>query len=192
MGKSKKKSAHFAIYILAFMAFVFISIGGAFSYFSYDFSNYAIATTGTVVNVEASYSDGSTTYKPTIAYVDYNGDKRSGQTFLSSSTYNFSRGSMVDILYDTRDTQSLRMDSWFALWGFGLIFLITGLVLAGIALVIKRASGKSRRGSSASRSRQPESTSAAKYSYSSNSADDFESEEDHRRETEYKPTVRRQ
>ena len=184
MAKTYKLTAGPAILILAFMALVFGGVGGAFTWFSYDFSDNAEATTGSVMSVARSYSDGSTTYKPTIAYVDWNGVKQSGETFLSSSSYNYSPGAQVEILYDLRDPSSLRINNWFALWGFGLIFLAVGIVLfvAMLVAIIKRKSssaGEPRSKSKYGRTRRQERIAAV------------ETKEDHDRETNYTPTVRR-
>jgi len=182
--KPKRNKSKVAYVILSFMAFSFMAAGGVLTYFSYDFSENAIPTSGIVLEVDASYNDGSTTYSPTFAYVDFNGNKHAGQPFLSSSSYNFPLGSRVAILYDRRDPRSLRVDSWFAVWGFSLVFLAAGLVMTIIAAVLRRVSGGQKAAASAKPGRKIRSRSTG--------ADKFESEEDHQRETKYTPTVRRQ
>lgn len=135
MAKSKKLSGKAAAIFLFIFGSVFALVGATFTYFSYDFTQHAKATTGTVLEVHVSYSSSSSssgssnspTYKPIIAYIDANGAKYTGQTFLSSSSYNYPIGSKVGILYDPRAPQNIRIDSWFALWGFGLIFLFVGI-----------------------------------------------------------------
>ncbi len=54
-------------------------------YFSFGFSNNARAATGKVVSVSANYSDGSITYQPTIAFIDAQGAKQTGETSYSYS-----------------------------------------------------------------------------------------------------------
>ena len=178
MAQIKNGNPKIAVYILAFMAFIFSSVGGAFLYYSSDFVANATEVSGIVVDVTVNRNDGSTTYKPTVSYVDMNGVKQTGQTFLSSSTYNFPRGSKINILYDPRDPSSIRINSWFGLWGFPSIFLGVGLLLAVIAIIValnlKKRKPDAARG--APRRRKPD----ASYSYSSN-----ESTEDHQ------PTIRR-
>jgi len=172
---TKKTSPKVAIYILAFMAIIFTSVGGGFLYFANDFRQNAIAVTGTVIDVSVNYSDNSTTYKPTISYVDAQGNKQTGRTFLSSSGYNFPRGSKVNILYDIRTPSDIRIDGWFALWGFPIVFLGVGLVLAFIAVII--ALNTKKRGPQTAQSREKPSKT---YSYSSNEP-----------EKDRAPTVRR-
>ncbi len=135
---AKKKTSNRRIWGIIIMVFglIFATIGGGLTYVAYDFSTRAIATSGVVTNIEvnlpsstSSGGTGDTTYKPTLRYTDQNGQPQSGQTFLSSSSYNYPIGTKIPILYDPATPGSLRMDSWFALWGFNLIFLITGLLI---------------------------------------------------------------
>jgi len=121
---------------------IFLLAGLVLLAFSYDFASNAIKARGSVVDVAVEVSTGSSsdsvTYRPTVRYVDQTGQKRRGTTFMSSSSYNFDIGTGVDILYDPRDTASIRMDNWFALWGIGTIFAVVGVVIIAIAQLIGR------------------------------------------------------
>lgn len=191
MAIQKKLSGRAAgIFVLIF-GLVFATIGGGFSYFSYTFAQTAIATSGIVTDVSvkrSSSSDGSSsvTYQPTISFTDQNGTSHSAQTFLSSSSYNYAIGTKVRILYNPSDPSSMRLDSWFALWGFGLIFHSVGLVTILIGLFVFRKS-KSRSASQIEPDTAVDSTSqkAANFSYSSNTSNEAE------RASERPPTVRR-
>ncbi len=178
------KPTRVPVFILAFLAFVISGIGGLFGYSSYDFSTNAVVTTGTVMSVSARYSDGSTSYQPIIAFIDHNGTKRSGPTFLSSSSYNYRVGDQVGILYDIRDPQNLRVNNWFALWGFGTVFIGVGVVLAVSALIVARITRRPKAG------RAP--SDGAHYSYSSNvRREDSDTQQYPHRKAERQPTVRR-
>jgi len=192
MAKTKKTSTRVAVILMLLMGLVFASVGAGFSFFSYDFSKNAIATIGTVIDVEVNWSSSSNsssqspTYQPTIAFVDASGVKHSGQTFLSSSSYNFERGAQVQILYDARTPSKLRIDSWFALWGFGLIFFVVGIITLVGAIVLWRVKARAKP-EPATKATAP----AKQFSYSSNASRKVESAEDHQHETDYVPTVRR-
>ena len=150
------------------MATIFSGVGGAFLYYSSDFVANANEVSGIVVDVSVNRNDGTTTYKPTVSYVDLNGVKQTGQTFLSSSGYNFPRGSKINILYDPRDPSRIRMNSWFSLWGFPMVFLGVGLLLALIALIVALRIKKKKPDAigESSNLRKPAKT----YSYSSSEA----------------------
>ena len=121
---------------LRIMGLIFLVAGAILTFLTYDFMNNALPATGRVTSVEAITGDDSVSYKPTIRYVDWEGRKQSGQTFMSSSGYNFDIGENVDILYDIRKPELLRMDTSFATWGFGLMLLGASVVPFVIASVI--------------------------------------------------------
>jgi len=178
MKQPKEGNSKIAVYILAFMALTFSIVGGAFLNYSSNFVANAHEVSGTVIDVSVTNNEGTIIYKPTISYIDINGTKQTGQTFLSSSSYNFPRGTKINILYDPGDPSTVRMNSWFGLWGFPAIFLGVGILLAVIAIIVavslrKRKPDAAREGASRQKP-------AASYSYSSDEADD-----DHR------PTIRR-
>lgn len=178
---AKQKTSNRRIWGVIVMVFglIFATIGGGLTFVAYDFSTRAIATSGIVTNVEvnlpSSTSSGGTggpTYKPTFSFIDQNGTPQSGQTFLSSSSYNYAIGTKLRILYDPQSPSSLRMDSWFALWGFNLIFLVTGLLILAGGATLWAFGGK--------KASMPETPIAQKPDYSYSSDD-----------TPQSPTVRR-
>ena len=148
---AKKKTSNRRIWGIIILVFglIFATIGGGLTYVAYDFSTRAIATSGVVTNIEVnlpsstnSGGTGGPTYKPTLRYIDQNGRPQSGQTFLSSSSYNYAIGTKINILYDPANPGSLRMDSWFSLWGFNLVFLVTGLLIMAGGAALWRYGGQ--------------------------------------------------
>ena len=144
MAKHKKLSGRAASIFLLIFGLVFATIGAGLTYWSYSFSQSAITTSGIVTHVTTKTSRNSTnnststTYQPTVSYIDQSGATHSAQTFLSSSGYNFPLGSEIEIMYDPEDTGQIRINSWFALWGFGFVFLAVGLITTVISLVVWR------------------------------------------------------
>ena len=200
MAKSKNGARVFKI-IFRIMGFMFLVAGAVLTFLAYDFMNNALPVSGRVVSVEVISRDDSVSYKPTIRFVDWAGRKQSGQTFMSSSKYNFDVGEDVDILYDTRDPESLRMDTWFATWGFGLIFLGASVIPFIVAGIVGRASGRKVKPKP---KRKPRRIRAVTQVEDDQTEDDMveipartkglisrESRSDHERETNYTPTVRR-
>jgi len=108
--------------------FVFLVVGAFFLLDSYRFSRNSVAVTGIVVSVAQVQGSDSVTYRPEVEYIDLRGLKRRGTTALSSSGYNFPVGSRLDIRYDPAAPGKVRLDNWFALWGFSLIFVSVGIV----------------------------------------------------------------
>ncbi len=157
--------------------------GGYLTKAAYTFNKTAVEVLGTVISLEVNHSDDSTTYKPTIRFLDVQGQKHTVQTYISSSSYDYDIGQKVSILYDPDSPNNIRINSWFSIWGFGLILFVTGAVI----LIMARAS-KSRKPMKSTVSAQdntPQKTARQRRLVS------MESPEDHAREAEYAPTVRR-
>lgn len=171
----------FFLRLLRFIAFIWLLGGLAIGAFTYFFVQNAVPREGTVVDVAISYDDDSVTYKPTISYTDMYGGTRTAETFWSSSSYNFNRGDKVRILFDTRNPQRIIMDTWFAVWGLTLSMLSSALIFMIVFSVLARASA-AKRGKSSQNDRKRE-----RYVH----LESTETAEDHQREIDYRPTVRR-
>ena len=182
--------------VLRFFGLAFLIGGGVLTYLTNDFMNNALPATGNVVSVEVSYNDDSVTYRPTIRFTDYAGRKQRGQTFMSSSSYNFGIGSKVHILYNVENPENLRMDTWIATWGFGIILIAASIVPFGIASFIGRIGSRNtvNRRSRIPRTTRfidPEEEEMIEISSKIKGLVSRESRSDHERETNYIPTVRR-
>jgi len=193
MAERKNGTRVFKI-VLRIMGLMFLVAGSVLTFLAYDFMDNALPTSGRVVSVEVITGDDSVSYKPTIRFIDWEGRKQRGQTFMSSSDYNFKIGTEVDILYDVRDPETLRMDTWIATWGLGLIFLGGAVIPLIVAGIIGRVSGRNaeaktnpRRARAVAQVEEEmiETPTRTKGLISR------ESRSDHERETNYAPTVRR-
>ena len=190
------KGARSARNILRLVGLLFLAVGAVFTYLAFDFIDNALPATGTVVSVEMNYGDDSVTYRPTIRFIDFEDRKQSGETFLASSSYDFEVGSKVDILYDTREPTSLIIDTWFSKWGVGVIFLVSSVVpffISGLigrfARMQKPATRKRtlKRDKPAARDEEE----MVRIPGRIKGLISRESREDHEREANYEPTVRR-
>ena len=195
MAKNNNGARVFKI-VFRVMGLIFLVAGAILTFITYDFMNNALPAKGRVTSVEVITGDDSVSYKPTIRYLDWNDRKQSGQTFMSSSGYNFDIGESVDILYDIRTPEVLRMDTSFATWGFGLMFLGASVIPFIIAGVIGGFAGRKVKDKPKRKARRVRAVTQVE--------DDMveipgrtkglisrESRSDHERETNYTPTVRR-
>jgi hypothetical protein len=195
MAKSKSGARIFKIFFRIIGLF-FLVAGAVLTFLAYDFMNNALPTTGRVVSVEVTTSDDGVSYQPTIRFVDWEGRKQRGQTFMSSGKYNFEIGTDVDILYDIRDPETLRMDTWFATWGFGLIFLGASVIPFFVAGLIGRGSGHKVKAKPKRKPRRARAVTQVEEDMveipgRTKGLISRESRSDHERETNYTPTVRR-
>lgn len=101
----------------------------------------ARSTTATVVRLEAVHTPGSmTTNRVILQYTDINGKFHKAKTAISASSYQFSIGERVAILYNHAVTKDIQLDDPLSLWllpgafsGVGSIFALVGtfLVIVG-------------------------------------------------------------
>jgi len=169
--------------IFTLIGLSFLGVGGAITYSTYTFMQNSVNTTGQVLFVKSNTSDGTTTYQPTFTYVDLEGQQQQGTTFLSSSGYGFAVGEKMEILYDTRDFASVRLNSWFGTWGFGVIFIAAGIVPFLIGRFLRNIGKRN------SRIRTFAGDTETREKYRHSVAPD--AGEDHSREPKREPTVRR-
>lgn len=136
--RRKKPLSKTAVLLIGLL---FLAAGAWFTYSSYTFARTAIATTGTVTDVEVSRStssSGSLTryYMPTISFLDEQGIAQSAQVRPGRTSYNFPVGTEKRIRYNPNDPSHIKFDSWFALWGFGSIFLFISFgIFASLAFL---------------------------------------------------------
>ncbi len=134
---------------------VIMAVGAVLLFVTADFMSNAEPVIGTVVSIDIVTNNQSRTYRPTIRFLDNTGQKRRAQTFLASTSYNFDTGEKLDIFYDTRDPSSIRLNSWFSLWGMGIIFAATGLITIITGQIIASALGRKLLATATGRPAQP-------------------------------------
>lgn len=87
---------------------------------------------GEVIDLIASYSDGSTTYKPKVLFVDGRGKSITFITSFSSNPPAYSRGEQVEVLYLPAEPAKAKINGFFSLWGGASIIAIMGCVFLGV------------------------------------------------------------
>ena len=112
--------------LLNLMALVFFGVAGYFGWQSWELTQNGETTTGVVVGLDESDSDGSTVYAFIVEYVA--ADQR--HTYSSSnysSPPSYAVGDEVELLYDPADPKQVVINSWLELWG-----LTAGMLLGGV------------------------------------------------------------
>ncbi len=114
---------------------VFAVIGTLFMYESVLLEATGIKTTGEVLEVVRSRdSDGDTSYKPVVRFQTETGEAVTFTSKVSSSSFNYSVGRSVDVLYPAADPDSAVIDSAFTVWMFPGIFMAFGYGFVGIGV----------------------------------------------------------
>lgn len=92
-----------------------------------SFLDNAVTVEGTVIDLEQSRSDGSTTYKPVVEFVDKEGHRVEFISSVGSSPASYSIGEKVGVLYAPTNSQSARLNHFFEVWGLVVIFATMGV-----------------------------------------------------------------
>jgi hypothetical protein len=126
---------------LNLMFLLFLAIGGWYGYGSWTLVQGGATAGGTVVRMDESDSDGSTTYAPIVEYVV------DGETYtLNSTSYSsppaFHVGQAVRVAYNRDNPSQARLDNFWELWLLPIIFIsiavLFGLIFnifMGVSLV---------------------------------------------------------
>lgn len=119
---------------LNLLALIFLVVGGWYGYGSYQLVSAGGQVVGTVVEMEASYSDGSTTYSPVVEYV-VDGEVYRFHGGSASNPPAYRVGQEVTMLYDRADPERAQINNFGELWLLPAIFI----PLAGLVAVIATA-----------------------------------------------------
>lgn len=127
--------------LVIFLNLVFLSLlggGGYIAYNNYQLRTNGATTTGTVIRLEESTSDGSTTYSPVFQYV-VNGQTYEFESQNSSSPPTHRVGDEDTIFYDPTNPEKAQIDSFFDMWlapGLLLCFGGGGIIVANVVALI--------------------------------------------------------
>tara|TARA_B100001093_G_scaffold498878_1_gene547510 strand:- start:142 stop:810 length:669 start_codon:yes stop_codon:yes gene_type:complete len=114
------------IFLLVFSPLLLI--GGSVSFFSaQSFKNSAIETSGTVVTLRESISDGSTYYYPDFKFVDQKGIERFIHSSTGSNPPSYRIGDEIEVLYMQEDPNGAKENSFFSIYGLSVVLGVIGL-----------------------------------------------------------------
>lgn len=105
---------------------LFLGLGAWMLMDAVNFRQIAWPGQGRVVELIRDTSGDGISYSPVIEYEGLDGQIYRGQTHISSSSYNYRIGERVEILYSFDDPGEVRINSFFSLYGLGLIFAAVG------------------------------------------------------------------
>jgi hypothetical protein len=126
------------------------------TYDTYQFTKTATAFTGEVLSIEVKVKtsrkngDAHSTiaYRPLTRFKDSTGVIQVKKTRVASSDYLYNNGELVDILYDPKWADHVRIDTFLAIWGFGIGLFISGLLFCTFGGIATRKAWAKRSGSS--------------------------------------------
>lgn len=130
-----------AFVLLPIGAIILLGVSIWYTYTSYMFSSNGIEAQGTVVRLESSYSDGSTTYSPVFRYT-INGQEYEYESVNSSSLPSNQVGDVETLLVDPNNPSKARQNSFWELWLLPCTLLPISIVMIilsiGIPFLVRR------------------------------------------------------
>lgn len=125
-------------FVFGLVGVVFMGVGYFWYSSTADFVDEAVHTTGTVTELVLRRTSDSRAYHPAITFVDRQGESISFISNTGSSSPDYSKGDIIDILYLANKPQNAKINGFFSLWGGSLIFGGLGSIffLISVGLVI--------------------------------------------------------
>jgi hypothetical protein len=140
---SGSKKLGCAFWLLPISAVILVGLSLWYTFTSYMFSTNGIEVEGTVVRLESSTSDGSTTYSPVYSYT-VDGKKYEYESVNSSSIPSHEVGESTTLLYDPNNPEKARANSFWELWLLPCIMCPVSFVMVllsvGIPFLMRRRS----------------------------------------------------
>lgn len=129
--------------IFLIVGVIFLIIGLKMYSNRQDFAKTGVAATATVVNIVASKSSDSVTYRPEVEFKTNTGETIQVVHSMGTNPPKYKKGDVVNIIYSPDNPYDFMMDSTFERVGFPLIFIGLGglcclLALGSVVGVIKR------------------------------------------------------
>jgi len=137
VNKKSPRKLGCAFILLPISALILVAVSIWYTYTSYTFFTTGIEVQGTVVRLESSSSDGSTTYSPVFSYT-YEGQQYEYESVNSSNPPANEVGDVETLLVDPNKPNKARQNSFWELWllpcilcpvSFGMIVLSIGIPL---------------------------------------------------------------
>lgn len=124
-------------------AFTMVGLGMLVgSFFIYQntqvFLKNALTTEGLVIELVASRSSDSTTYRPVIEFKTQDGSRIEFISSTGSNPPSYSKGEAVEVLYQESFPEQAKVNGFFSLWGGSIILGGMGSVffLVGISIIL--------------------------------------------------------
>ncbi len=136
-NKKNPRKLGCAFALLPISAIILVAVSIWYTYTSYMFFTTGIEVQGTVVRLESSSSDGSTTYSPVFSYT-YEGQQYEYESVNTSNPPTNVVGDVETLLVDPNKPNKARQNSFWELWllpailcpvSFGMIILSIGIPL---------------------------------------------------------------
>ena len=143
-GVTKRRKLGCAFVLLPISAIILAAVGGWYLYTSWIFYSTGVEVQGTVIRMESSSSDGSTTYSPVFSYT-VNGQQYEYESVNSSNPPTNEVGDGETLLVNPNSPGKARQNSFWELWLLPVILCPVSIVMIvlsiGIPLLVRMMPG---------------------------------------------------
>ncbi|MBL8103670.1 MAG: DUF3592 domain-containing protein [Anaerolineales bacterium] len=140
-SKKKPRKLGCAFILLPLSAIILLGVSIWYAYTSYVFYSAGIEVQGTVVRLESSSSDGSTTYSPVFSYT-FEGQQYEYESVNSSNPPANEVGDVETLLVNPNNPGKARQNSFWELWLLPVILCPTSFFMIilsiGIPILVRR------------------------------------------------------
>lgn len=130
-----------AFALLPLGAVIMLAVSVWYSYTSYVFTSTGVEVPGTVVRLESSFSDGSTTYSPVFSYT-FEGQNYEYESVNSSSPPTNQVGDVETLLVNPANPSKARQNSFWELWLMpcilGPVSIFMLILSIGLPILVRR------------------------------------------------------
>ena len=134
-GSKPRRSLGCAFALLPISAVILLGLGIWYTYTSYNFATNGVEVQGTVVRLDASTSDGSTTYSAVFEYT-YEGQTYEYNSGISSNPPTNSVGDVEVLLVDPAKPSKARQNSFWDLWLIPVIMCPISFMMVVLSIAI--------------------------------------------------------
>jgi hypothetical protein len=134
-GTRPRRSLGCAFILLPISAVVLLALGVWYTYTSYNFSTNGVEVEGRVVRLDASTSDGSTTYSSVFEY-SYEGQTYEYNSGISTNPPSNSVGDVETLLVNPENPSKARQNSFWDLWLIPVIMCPISFMMVVLSIAI--------------------------------------------------------
>ncbi len=124
-------TTHFVSIIALVMSAVSLLFGLGAGVHTLLFLNKAVTATGTITRMDEHQGNkAQRLYTPVFTYIDPQGEEHEVISSHSSSPPAYAVGDRVPVLYDPRDPENAKIDSFISVWGLAFMPALFGIINA--------------------------------------------------------------
>jgi uncharacterized protein (UPF0333 family) len=133
--KLLREQKSFAYKFLA-VGVVLIAVGVPFFLKARQFNATALHASGKILQLERQATGKDVSFFPVFSFKDQAGAEHVIHSRVGSSHFNYDVGDTVEVLYPANDPEQAKLNSFFALWVWPILFGGVGLIISIVGFLL--------------------------------------------------------